>query len=214
MGNIPTKNKAIAMLEEAERLNPGPWVQHSRYVGEAAALIAGHCDGMDAEKAYVLGLLHDIGRRVGKTNMRHILDGYTYAMENGYPEVGKICITHSFPVGNTHEAFGVWDCSEQEFLFVQEFLRSTEYDDYDRLMQLCDAVALPVGFVLMEKRMVDVALRHGTHADIVGKWKATFQIKDAFEIRMGRSIYSLFPHVVENTFGMSHGDAFSTSLSV
>ena len=213
MGNIPTRDRAIAMLDEAERLNPGPWVQHSRYVGEAAALIAGQCDGMDAEKAYVLGLLHDIGRRVGKTNMRHILDGYTYAMENGFEAVGKICITHSFPTGDTQEAFGVWDCSEQEFVFVQEFLRSTEYDDYDRLMQLCDAVALPEGFVLMEKRMVDVALRHGTHAHIVGKWKATFQIKDAFEARMGRTIYSLFPHVVENTFGMSQGDDFSTSLS-
>ena len=68
MGNVPTRNRAITMLEEAKRLNPGQWVQHSRYVGEAAALIAGHCDGMDAEKAYVLGLLHDIGRRVGKTN--------------------------------------------------------------------------------------------------------------------------------------------------
>jgi HD superfamily phosphohydrolase YqeK len=96
------------MLDEAERLNPGPWVQHSRYVGEAAALIAAQCDGMDAEKAYVLGLLHDIGRRVGKTNMRHILDGYTYAMENGFEAVGKICITHSFPPGTPrrHSAYG------------------------------------------------------------------------------------------------------------
>ena len=81
-------------------------------------------------------------------------------------------------------------------------------------MQLCDAVALPEGFVLMEKRMMDVALRHGTHAHIVSKWKAIFQIKDAFEARMGRTIYSLFPHVVENTFGMGDGDVFPTSLSV
>jgi hypothetical protein len=52
----------------------------------------------------------------------------------------------------------------------------------------------------MEKRMVDVAVRHGIHEFIIPKWKATFQIKQYFENQMGRSIYAILPGVVENTF--------------
>mgnify|MGYP000398611567 CR=1 FL=1 len=36
--------------------------QHSRNVAHAAELIAGRCDKMDSDKAFVCGLLHDIGR--------------------------------------------------------------------------------------------------------------------------------------------------------
>jgi len=65
---------------------------------------------------------------------------------------------------------------------------------------LCDALALPNGFGLIEKRMVDVALRHGVNEYIISKWKATFEIQQHFEKVIGKSIYSLLPGVVENTF--------------
>ena len=37
----------------------------------------------------------------------------------------------------------------------------------DRLVQLCDALCLPAGFCLMEKRPVDVAVRYGVHPHTV-----------------------------------------------
>lgn len=197
---IPALEEAKLMLKEAEQLNPGPWVQHSLYAGQAAKLIAEACKGMDSEAAYILGLLHDIGRRAGVTNMRHCIDGYNYSIEKGYDFLGKICLTHSFQTKNIKEAFGVWDCSNQEYSFVENYLNTIEYDDYDRLIQLCDALALPNGFVLMEKRMIDVALRHGVHDNIIPKWKATFEIKQYFEKQIGKSIYSVLPGVIENTF--------------
>jgi hypothetical protein len=200
MRGIPKLEEANIILNEAEKLNPGPWVQHSLYVGKAAKLIAENCEDMDSEAAYIVGMLHDIGRRYEVTNMRHSLDGYTYALEKGYDFLGRICITHSFPTKNIKEAFGKWDCSEDEYEFVEKYLNSVELDDYDKLIQLCDALALPEGFTLMEKRMIDVALRHGVHQHIIPKWKATFEIKDYFEKRMGKSIYSVLPGVVENTF--------------
>jgi len=52
----------------------------------------------------------------------------------------------------------------------------------------------------MEKRMVYVALRHGIHEHIIDKWKATFETKKYFEEKMGKSIYSVLPRVIENTF--------------
>ena len=75
-----------------------------------------------------------------------------------------------------------------------------EYDDYDRLIQLCDALALPTGFCLMEKRMVDVVLRHGTNEYMLPKWKATFDIKTYFEQIIQQSVYMVLPGVVQNTF--------------
>jgi hypothetical protein len=198
---IPTLEEAKIMLEEAGRLNPGPWVEHSLNVGRVAELIAGYDNELDRDTALVLGMLHDIGRRVGTTDMRHSLDGYYYASEKGYDMLAKICLTHSFNCHDIKTCFGKWDCTEEEYSFVKNYIETVDYDDYDKLIQLCDALALPSGFCLLEKRMVDVALRHGIHERIIDKWKATFETKKYFEEKIGKSIYSLLPGVRENTFG-------------
>jgi hypothetical protein len=120
----------------------------------------------------------------------------------GYHLPARICITHSFPYKNINAVFGTWDCSDEEFRFVEDFLNKTEFDDYDKLIQLCDALALPTGYCLIEKRMIDVALRHGLNEYIVPKWKETFQIQKHFEELMGKSLYSALPGVMENTFNL------------
>ena len=79
-------------------------------------------------------------------------------------------------------------------------MEQIDYDRYDRLIQLCDSLALPSGFCLMEKRLVDVVMRYGTNPLTIPKWKAYFTIKDDFEGEIGGSIYALLPGVVENTF--------------
>ena len=38
--------------------------------------IASHCKGLSVEKAYVLGLLHDIGRHAGVSSEKPLIDGY------------------------------------------------------------------------------------------------------------------------------------------
>jgi hypothetical protein len=196
----PDLETAREMLAEAEAKNPGPWGDHSRNVALAAKNIAEGCPELDPEKAYVLGLLHDIGRREGPHGMRHALDGYRYCMSLGFPDCARICITHSCPTGRMEEALGGWNCTEEECRFVGRFLSAVVADDYDRLIQLCDALALPSGFSLMEKRLVDVFLRHGVNEYTQAKIKALFSIKDHFESLMGKSVYTVLPGVVENTF--------------
>ncbi len=68
----PDRNTALAALAEAEERTPGAWGDHSRYTAEAAERIAARCPGMDRKKAYVCGLLHDIGRREGVFALRRL----------------------------------------------------------------------------------------------------------------------------------------------
>lgn len=203
---IPSLNEAQYLLDEAKEMNPGPWYRHSLNAGMAAEIIAENCIGMDPYAARVMGMLHDIGRRFGKTGMRHIIDGYNFMMDKGYESIAKVCMTHSFNFKDIEVSFGKWDCNEQEYNFVKDYLSNVEYDDYDLLIQLCDALALPEGYCLMEKRMVDVAMRYGIHERIIDKWEAAFETKKYFDRKAGRSIYSLLPGVVENTFDINSED--------
>ncbi len=101
---IPTRVEAEGFIEEAGKMNPGPWVEHSLYVAKAAEAIARTHPRLDAEAAFVMGILHDIGRREGIAGMRHVIDGYTFLMEKGFDEAARICLTHSYPTWHPHAA--------------------------------------------------------------------------------------------------------------
>ena len=105
-----TIKQAQYELKIAVRNNPGPWEQHSLSAADNARRIAERVPGMDPEKAYIAGLLHDIGRRVGVTGMRHIVDGYRYLMSIGEEEIAPICITHSYPIKDPELFAGKMDC--------------------------------------------------------------------------------------------------------
>lgn len=194
-----TRYIAECALEEAHAANPGPWADHSRHVAEACRNIALRCPGMDGEEAYLYGLLHDIGRYAGVTSERHLLDGYRYCMERGWEKAAQICISHAFMVKDIAASIGVFDMPPEDREFMARFVESAEYDDYDRLVQLCDALALPNGFCLLEKRFVDVAIRYGIQPVMAERWKATLELKAYFEARMGCCIYDCLPGALENS---------------
>ena len=196
-----TIKQAQYELKIAVRNNPGPWEQHSFVAAENARLIAEKVPGMDPERAYVLGLLHDIGRRAGVTGMRHVIDGYDYMMELDQPEIAKICMTHSFTTRNAEHFEGKHDCTPDQKAYIQNYLDTHEYDDYDQLIQLCDALSLPQGACLMEKRFVDVALRHGVQDYTTKRWQGYLELKKYFDSKCGCDIYTLLPGVFENSMG-------------
>ena len=198
MSGYPSRFEAQAELDRADRLNPGPWTAHSRYAAQAAEAIAAAC-GLDGEKAYVLGLLHDIGRREGVSATRHVLAGYRYCLARGWPEAARVCLTHSYLLGDVHADVQRWDLDAAEGRELETLVGAARYDDYDRLIQLCDALALPTGCCVMEKRLVDVAMRYGLTPSTLPRWRQLFAIKADFEARMGRSVYQVLPRVVENT---------------
>jgi hypothetical protein len=197
--HLPPLEQAEAYLKDGAERNPGPWVAHSRLVAQGARLIAENHPALKPEPAYIFGLLHDIGRRFGATHMKHALDGYTFFVAEGFPSVGRICLTHSYP-DKTLPAQSAWDGTPEEFKMYMDMLVSCEYDLYDRLIQLMDCLALPDGFCLMEKRFVDVTLRYGFNAHTVQRWKAFFAVKKEIEDTLGFSVYRLLPGIVETTF--------------
>ena len=122
--NLPTLEQAEKLLLEAQQRNPGPWVAHLRNVALAAKCIATHAN-LDSNAAYIMGLLHDIGRREGVASMRHIIDGYTFLTSLGYKDAARIALTHSFPYKHVDAIFGHWDATNEEYKMVEDFLEAT-----------------------------------------------------------------------------------------
>ena len=192
---LPTEEEALRELEIAGEINLGPWVKHSINTGIAARNIAEKVPGMDAEKAYIVGMLHDIGRRCkfGFVDIpTHVYDGCKYCMEKGWDEVARICMTHSYL--QMKDEFDYEPETENEKA-IKEYIMNCEADDYDKLIQLCDSLAVDYGFVILEKRFVDVTRRYGIMEGYIKGWEIAFKIKEDFEERMGCSIYDVLPDI-------------------
>ena len=84
-----TRFTAENALREAEIGNPGPWADHARYVAQACENIAKRCPHLDADDAYIYGILHDIGRHAGVTSEKHLIDGYRYCLARGWKKADK-----------------------------------------------------------------------------------------------------------------------------
>ena len=94
---LPTREEALKLIRDGLLFNPGPWGKHCLTAAHCAEKIASACGDMDVEKAYILGLLHDIGRK--------------------------------------------FDVTDEELTIIKTELAKTIYDEYDRLIQLCDCLA-------------------------------------------------------------------------
>lgn len=185
----PTRKIAEKLLIEAEKSNPGPWVAHSKITAHCAEKIASECNGLNIEKAYVLGLLHDIGRKFGVRHLGHVVDGYRFMMLKKYDEVARVCLSHSFNNKSISDYVGDFDLSQEEFLLVTSALDEMVYDDYDRLIQLCDALAGADKVLDVEERMIDVKNRYGEYPQ--EKWNKNIQLLQYFKDKTGRDVYSI-----------------------
>ncbi|MCR4866864.1 MAG: HDOD domain-containing protein [Lachnospiraceae bacterium] len=194
---LPSAYEALKELDIAYELNPGPWVEHSKNVGIAARNIADKIDTMDPDKAYIVGLLHDIGRRVGIVDIpTHVYEGYVYCKEKGWDEAARICMTHSYLLMD--KEFEKEE-KDEHLKSISSYIRNCVADDYDRLIQLCDALAVDYGFVILEKRFVDVTRRYGIMENYIRGWDVAFNIKEYFEKKMGCSIYDVLPGIEKTT---------------
>lgn len=188
MTGFPSRDKAESILDEAEQLNPGLWVAHSRNVALCAERIATHCN-LDAEKAFILGLLHDVGRRAGIGQLKHVYYGWKYMLELGYPDVAKVCLTHSYNTHRFEDDLAKCDIDPAQTEELKVALAACSYDDYDRLVQLCDSIATADGVVDVVERMTDVKTRYGNYPQ--PKWDKNLELLEYFGKKAGHDIYAL-----------------------
>ncbi len=169
------------------------YVSHSVYVSELAGMIAERM-GLDPEYAAVLGMLHDIGRKVDPGN--HMYAGYKFLKENGYPEYAFICLTHSFLNNDIECICGELLSPQSEgYAEVKDFVEKCEYTDYDRIIQTCDLLCLHSGGTTLEERIADIESRKGTHSKSQYHRRAAAAQKDYIEQKAGCGIYSLYKYL-------------------
>ena len=135
------RKSAEKLLLEAKSMNEGPWIEHSYNVAHLAEKIVSKA-GMDSEKAYILGMLHDIGRKNGNMQARHAIEGFQFLTNIGFDEGARICLTYTFQYKDIEAIYDTWDCNDDEKHFMTEYLKNVTYNDYDKLIQLCDALSL------------------------------------------------------------------------
>lgn len=160
---------------------------HGRGVAYVAEKIAARA-GMDKDKAYAFGLLHDVGKKP-HSGWGHSMIGYEKMMAEDLPEVARICLTHMFPVKKILE-----NMPDEEFRdFVVDFVEKTEYDDYDKLIQLADFMACSDGVVPIEWRTCDVMLRHQPTPNSQIMLARIYELKEYFAEKCGvADLYELF----------------------
>ncbi|ACK95309.1 HD domain-containing protein [Bacillus thuringiensis] len=208
MKYILDRTYAKELLEWAYEQNPGPWFEHSLHVAHATEniiieLIKKGYD-LDADIAYNAALLHDIGRYKGFTkSVIHSYDGYMYMNDLGYAGNAIICVTHSFPCKNEHiDIAAEWHLvpDHMKSRLVAILNEHSNYDLYNKVITLCDALADADGFTTLERRLISVGLRHGTTSHTSLHWKGFYAIKKELEALIGKSIYTVLPDVENSIY--------------
>ena len=80
-----------------------------------------------------------------------------------------------------------FDVTDEELTIIKTELAKTIYDEYDRLIQLCDCLAGAEGVLDIENRMNDVKKRYGFYPQ--DKWNSNMNLKQYFEGKMNKDIY-------------------------
>ena len=128
---------------------------HSRTVANAAKLIASRTNELDPGKAYIYGLMHDLGKfYLKKEEMyKHPRVGYDLLKES-HPDIAKICITHPFPDFKSYDHILHYHKNDEvESKKTFEILGKIEKDNYIELIQLCDKLSRLDDYVSLENKV-------------------------------------------------------------
>lgn len=201
MTQYPDIRTAIALWQESltgvnarvvSQRGAREYIYHTTGVAEAAAAIAAKC-GMNEEKAYVVGLLHDWGKIQDEkaSGQPHFLVGYDKMIAEGWADAAQICLTHSFP----EKDFKFSDYPSYSSACLQktkDLISKIEYDDYDRLIQLCDIFFEATSKISYQRRIARIRERY----NLTVEQTKCLEIKAAenkayFDAKCGCDVYDL-----------------------
>ena len=116
-------------------------------------------------------------------------ENYESRIVSGYSQENESIVETRLRPRTLEEYIGKYDVSEDELSLIRTELEKSVYDDYDRLVQLCDSIAGAEGVLDIEERMLDVKRRYGFYPQ--KKWDAHIGLRRYFEEKMGRDVYEV-----------------------
>ena len=153
-----------------ETLNTSGWLSHSLYEARVMQKLATFI-GVEPEKAGILGLLHDYGRKFTH-DFSHVTRGYEALIDAGWKDEARATLTHSFINAGrcancdpAEEGFYIdeegkptWtdDAKKDD---ITDVLENMHYDEYDTLLNIADLMATDKGITSPFERVQDVATR-------------------------------------------------------
>lgn len=127
--------------------------QHSVTVANAAELIAARSN-LDVEKAFLYGLMHDVGKFFvsPEEKYKHPRMGYELMVKQN-PDVADVCIAHPFPDFNL-KSYVLTYCHGDlvEARRIEGLLSGVQMNDYIELIQLCDKLSGIDNYVRLEDK--------------------------------------------------------------
>lgn len=179
---------------------PGTWYMFHNHVYGVALLakeVAARIKGLNPERAYVMGLMHDAGKIREEFEKRfHGIIGYELLKDEDC-EAARASLLHmfgfdEFPV--YEKAAKMFFDNQDDYDFVCDYAAQNPLNDYDRLIQMADAMADKRGLVTMEQRAADYVARYHkpVSAEMFGSRMA---LKKYFDKKTGGDVYSLFEKI-------------------
>lgn len=162
---------------------------HTMGVAMFSRLLASHIEGVNPEKAYILGLLHDYGKKYSERF--HGLIGWLELKEMGYPLAARICLTHTFPEKDfKFEYYPSYPI--EDLRAAKEILAEFEYDDYDRLVQFADMFFEALYIQKPEDRIENIKKRYNLNNEIYEFLiNEAAKLKAYFDDKCGEDVYQL-----------------------
>jgi hypothetical protein len=128
---------------------------HSLLVAKAAKLVSERIFGLDSEKAFLFGLMHDVGKLYLPLSekYKHPLFGYRM-FESIDKEVAAICLSHPFPLSSGCPEYIEYYCKGDSIVAetMLRLLKDVKNDLYTKLIQLCDKISGKDAFVKIEDK--------------------------------------------------------------
>lgn len=176
----------------SNNLPKGTSRRHYQNVAFIASRIAEY-SGLNVEKAFILGLLHDYGEYIEASTPEtfHGTAGYDEMMRLGYDDVARICLSHSFFDDNFKpEDFPAYD--KKQIIRAAELLKERPFDDYDRLIHLADMMAPRDKIDTIENRIAMITEKYNLPAAVaLRKKREALWLKDYFDSLTERNVYTL-----------------------
>lgn len=188
-----SSEEALMLIESLRGVGEiDSWIDHCVCVGNCAGKIAQSL-GLDEDYAKALGYVHDIGRALN--NKSHTKAGYEYLKKLGYDEdLCNVCLTHSYLNNDVNCSAGGLSKQDKE---RKDFIKNHEYTEYEKIINICDLMC-KTQVMTIEKRLIDLILRRGVHANTQYHIVETFKLKKYFDDKLGFNLYDLFPSIKDN----------------